>query len=587
MPDRALPQDQTPHIAPALTALVLGGALLAAFGSYARSLEGRSIAQLAASDDLVERTSELYLLKNQGVALQEAVFGAGTLLPFYGSSELNVHTPYERPFHPISLFHDYPTGFTVFPVGKAETTCLIILQKLAAVGPELQGKKVAISVTPSWFYDRLGPRADGYAGNFSALQAGELAFNARLSLELKREVARRMLQFPATLADQPLIRFALENLAEGSAPSLARYYASVPLGWLQNTVLRYQDHLEVVDFLRRQPGQSSSPEARNDRLDWAALESRAASLYRAHSDNNPFGVDNGKWDSGMRVAAREQKNTRTDEAFLRTLRRSQEWVDLELLLRECGELGARPMLLSMPIHGPWYDQCGITAEARRAYYEKLREVAARSEVPVLDFVDHDADRSFCHDYMGHLSPVGWLAYGRALDGFFHDAIPSPSALPARSIAPEGLAGAGVSSRATAASRPSYQGVHDPCTAEAIRGWVWDRSRPDEAIEVEILEGSKLLGRATANQLRGDLQRAGVGGGRHAFSFPVPSALKDGKTHSIAVKVAGAGFRLDHTPRPYPASSPTQDPGPPGPADRTGPPAPAKAQQRTEAKAKHE
>ena len=118
------------------------------------------------------------------------------LLPIYGSSELDLQAPYNRPFHATNLFRDYPTGFTIFPVGKAETTCLIILQKLAAVGPALKGRKVAVSVSPFWFFKRLTARADGYAGNFSALHAGELAFNTGLSLQLRQDAARRMLQYP-------------------------------------------------------------------------------------------------------------------------------------------------------------------------------------------------------------------------------------------------------------------------------------------------------------------------------------------------------------------------------------------------------
>jgi hypothetical protein len=113
-----------------------------------------------------------------------------------------------------------------------------------------------------------------------------------------------------------------------------------------------------------------------------------------------------------------------------TLAKSQEWDDLELLLRELNELGARPLLLSMPIHGGWYDYVGVSYSARRAYYEKLRGISARYHVPVVDFADHDADRMFCRDPMGHLAPNGLLYYDQVLDSFFHDAIALQSELPA-------------------------------------------------------------------------------------------------------------------------------------------------------------
>ena len=54
---------------------------------------------------------------------------------------------------------------------------------------------------------------------------------------------------------------------------------------------------------------------------------------------------NEKWTGTIHQETLRLKNIRTEEAFLSTLARSQEWVDLELLLRELNELGARPLLL--------------------------------------------------------------------------------------------------------------------------------------------------------------------------------------------------------------------------------------------------
>ena len=425
------PLQQTRHLAPALTAVILGVILLEAFGSYARSLEHRSVVALAADEAIIERLGKLAPVKNQGTALQHAALDTGCLLLVYGSSELNVQAEYNRPFHSTNLFHDRPTGFTIFPVGKAGTTCLIMLQKLAALGPAVQGRKVVVSLSPFWFFERLTARADAYAGNFSDLHAGELAFSARLSLQLRQDAARRMLQFPATMANRPLLKCALENLADGSPRSLSCYDAVLPLGIMLNVILRYQDHWSVVRYLGKHSIKDSSPISRRsgDPLDWAMLHRKAEALYRAHSNNNEIGLDSEKWDRELRQETLRLENTRSDEDFLRTLERNQEWVDLELLLRGLNELGAQPLLLSMPIHGGWYDRCGITYSARNCYYEKLRAISARYRCPVVDFADHDADQSFCHDTMGHLAPSGLVYYSEVLDSFFHDAIPHQGELP--------------------------------------------------------------------------------------------------------------------------------------------------------------
>ena len=73
---------------------------------------------------------------------------APDVLPIYGSSEL---------IHPIpdrssAFFRTAPTGFQVSPVGKAGSTSMIILEKLGGLGTNLRGKRVAISLSPSWFF---------------------------------------------------------------------------------------------------------------------------------------------------------------------------------------------------------------------------------------------------------------------------------------------------------------------------------------------------------------------------------------------------------------------------------------------------
>jgi len=464
------PLAQTPHLAPALTAIILGIVVPAVFGFYARSLEYRSITALAADEAMIERDGKLAPVKNQGTALQQAALETDCLLPIYGSSELVLHRTYNRPFHATNLFRDQPTGFTVFPVGKAQTTCLIILQKLAAIGPTLEGRKVAVSVSHAWFSDRVMAWADGYAGNFSPLHAGELAFNTRLSLQLRQDAARRMLQYPETVANRPLLRFALENLADGSPLSLACYEAVLPLGIVHNAILRNADHWNVVYYLWKHPMRTSSPISprSGQPLDWPKLHRQADALYRSHSNNNEFGLDNEQWDRKLRQELVLQKNTRSKESFLRTLQVNQEWVDLELLLRELTELGARPLLLSMPLHGGWYDQLGITYAARSAYYQKLRETGARYHTPVVDFADHDADQSFCHDNMGHLAPSGLVYYSQVLDGFFHDKIPRQAELPAPAPVSSRGTGAGLPSRLAPGSRPPpSERFHEPSSATAI------------------------------------------------------------------------------------------------------------------------
>jgi SAM-dependent methyltransferase len=93
-----------------------------------------------------------------------------------------------------------------------------------------------------------------------------------------------------------------------------------------------------------------------------------------------------------------------------------------------------------------------------------------------------------------------------------------------------------------------EGFHDLATCGEISGWAWDSSMPDTPIYVDIYDGDKLLATVLADRLREDLRTAGKGQGHHAFVFPVPRHLKDGKPHSIWVKISGSDIILSNPPK---------------------------------------
>ena len=112
------PLEQTPHLAPALTAVILGVVVLEAFGFYARSLEHRSITVLAADEAIIERVGKLAPVKNQGTALQQAALDTGCLLPVYGSSELNLHSGLQSAISCDQSVPRSPHGVHDFPGGQ-------------------------------------------------------------------------------------------------------------------------------------------------------------------------------------------------------------------------------------------------------------------------------------------------------------------------------------------------------------------------------------------------------------------------------------------------------------------------------------
>ena len=195
-----------------------------------------------------------------------------------------------------------------------------------------------------------------------------------------------------TLRD-PLLKLSLQVLASRRGSNRMLYRLSWPLGKLVEIVLRLQDHWRMVRLIW---GHSDLPD-RSER------EGRFG---------HPIGESSGS--GGDRPYADE---------MLSNLRHSTEWVDLELLLEGLKQLGARPLLLSMPIAGAFYDRQGVSRQERHdLYYERLRELAGRRDVPVVDFENEDEDATFLSGIGSHLSPEGWLYYDDALDRFYHGAL---------------------------------------------------------------------------------------------------------------------------------------------------------------------
>jgi D-alanine transfer protein len=398
---------KTPHLLPALAALGIGAAVLAGWWAGVRRYEAEHIHALA--------TPAFIRYLPDRPALQRAALAQGDLLPIYGSSELVRVDPY----HAGVLFRDYPTGFTIFPVGNNAICSLLHVQKLASAGTALRGKKVVVSYTAETFFEDPTVKRSWYDGNFSPVHAGELAFSVDLSPDVKRYVARRMLLYPETLDNDPLLRFALERLADDSPDSRLLYAAVLPLGRLRNRILELQDHRLAARYLRQETKPADAvPTRRTAAPDWQALLGQADRDYRRRTTSNPFGFDDADWKLWLRRHMSGFRNVLADEDLLHNMDAACEWADFDVLLRVLRELGAEPLVLIVPPNASYLAYGGITPRVLDFFHGRIRAVAGARGVPIIDFSEHEHDKFFLADQC-HLSSRGWIYYARVLDAFYH------------------------------------------------------------------------------------------------------------------------------------------------------------------------
>jgi len=80
--------------------------------------------------------------------------------------------------------------------------------------------------------------------------------------------------------------------------------------------------------------------------------------------------------------------------------------------------------------------------------------------------------------------------------------------------------------APAALAPSgpVEGYIEDVQDRRVIGWAWCRSRPNDPVEVEIRVGDETLAAVRADRFRGDLAKAGLSEGRHAFEAALDCTL---------------------------------------------------------------
>ena len=100
---------------------------------------------------------------------------------------------------------------------------------------------------------------------------------------------------------------------------------------------------------------------------------------------------------------------------------------------------------------------------------------------------------------------------------------------------------------SAAHATSLIGSVDYADHDQITGWAWDPARPDEAIDIEILDDELVVLKICADELRSDLVQAGAGSGCHGFFLRNLSGVFPLSRHRVRVRRAFDGHDLPGSP----------------------------------------
>ncbi len=330
-----------------------------------------------------------------------------------------------------------PTGFTVYAVGTGAMSDLVFAQTLGALGDSLAGKKMILSVPWERFQNPKGVTPAAYDNLYRPEIADGFIFDAPLPLSLKAAVARRMLAYPETMADDPVLRTASEALARGSFADLIVYGALYPVGRIQSYVRQVQDAWQTDTYLDQHSWYHTNEPLQGTTPNWQQLLADGTQRALGQVSNNPFGWwyqyedQEGASLTNVQAVARYCATVGdpvppapADDASS-TLLQSPEWEDLSLAMQTTHSLQADALALTYPFPGYWLDFTRLTPPWERAAFVATFEAAgARTGVPTLALPEFDHDRLFLAEPLSHLSPRGAVLIDRAYDMFWQGQPPS-------------------------------------------------------------------------------------------------------------------------------------------------------------------
>jgi len=93
-----------------------------------------------------------------------------------------------------------------------------------------------------------------------------------------------------------------------------------------------------------------------------------------------------------------------------------------------------------------------------------------------------------------------------------------------------------------------RGRIDGCDGRRVWGWAQDLAYPDAPVCLDVVVEGVVVGLVYADRHRGDLERAGIGDGRHAFAFNLPRPHAEAIGHTVAVRRSADGEVLISTDR---------------------------------------
>jgi D-alanine transfer protein len=322
----------------------------------------------------------------------------------FGSSEFS-HGKKTK-YHPENMFQE--EKFNIMAIGAGYYQSLSHAITLSSISDGMKENKVALILSPQWFRN-TGVLREAYASRFSENNFIKMLENDKLSNETKEYMIKRT-----------------EELLEKDEPTLNRVKLYEKVLYenkgsikddiffgIYNKFLEEKSKTSVLLSASKEGIKKQNKVLGEDKeMLWNSYLKEAEKDGEKEASHNEFYVSDKYYKKYMIKKLKKKKDSALNNSYCT----SPEYDDLKCFLDVCKELDIKPLLISIPVNGRWYDYTGFPKEDREKYYDNIRKIAKEYNVELKDLSKDEYTKYFFEDNV-HIGWKGWVKVNESIYEF--------------------------------------------------------------------------------------------------------------------------------------------------------------------------
>ncbi|AOA00404.1 D-alanyl-lipoteichoic acid biosynthesis protein DltD [Carnobacterium divergens] len=339
----------------------------------------------------------------KGEKVYQTAMNEPQMVPFFGSSELSRFDP----FHPSVLAEKYQRNYTPYLIGNAGSQSLTHFLAMEGMGESLKNKKAVFIISPQWFVKKGAPGMM-FDSHFSPLQTFEFIKANDKDTPERRYAASRLLTYKSVKSDIKMVS-ALRSVEKGEALTRKqRVYIKMKLRILE----REDDLFGAFITNKNKQKVEKSVKRLPDVYNFENLDKLAYQIGEKGSNNNPFEIKNGFYQTRIQPIQGDLKNSQTHFDY----ECSPEYSDFQLVLAKMKENNMDVRFVVTPVNHKWMEFTGLSPEMMEQFSKKINYQLKSQGFKVVDFSQDGSESYFMQDTI-HIGWRGWLALDKQLKPF--------------------------------------------------------------------------------------------------------------------------------------------------------------------------